>query len=258
METSIQSRSRGTAPRSPYAGIALGIVCPMANEAATAIRFVDAVLAECEAYELESVTLFVILDTVSRDDTRKLLASHRAVQPQLRVIWAPETQGVADAYVRGYREAIAAGCDWILEIDGGFSHEPTDIGVFLEAMASGNDCVFGSRFREGGENLGTLRRRIISRGGTALTNLLLGTKLTDMTSGFQLFTQDALETVLANGIRSKGPFFQTEMKVHCRNLRVEEIPIHYNAGSHGVGRRAITESLVTLFKLFRRRLVGDL
>ncbi len=230
----------------------------MANEAATAIRFVDAVLAECEAYELESVTLFVILDTVSRDDTRKLLASHRAVQPQLRVIWAPETQGVADAYVRGYREAIAAGCDWILEIDGGFSHEPTDIGVFLEAMASGNDCVFGSRFREGGENLGTLRRRIISRGGTALTNLLLGTKLTDMTSGFQLFTQDALETVLANGIRSKGPFFQTEMKVHCRNLRVEEIPIHYNAGSHGVGRRAITESLVTLFKLFRRRLVGDL
>jgi len=125
-------------------------------------------------------------------------------------------------------------------------------------MADGRDCVFGSRFRAGGRNLGTLRRRVISRGGTALTNLLLGTKLTDMTSGFQLFTRATLETVLAKGISSKGPFFQTEIKTHCRDLRVAEIPIQYSAGTHGVGRRAITESFVTLWQLFRRRLAGDL
>jgi Glycosyltransferases involved in cell wall biogenesis len=231
----------------------------MANEAATAVRFVDAVLSECERHGFDSVTLFVVLDNVSRDDTRELLEAHVAVQPELSVIWAPETRGVADAYVRGYREALAAGCDWILEIDAGFSHEPSDIGQFLEAMAGGRDCVFGSRFLAGGRNLGTLRRRVISRGGTALTNLLLGTKLTDMTSGFQLFTRATLETVLAKGISSKGPFFQTEIKTHCRDLRVAEIPIQYSAGTtHGVGRRAITESFVTLWQLFRRRLAGDL
>jgi dolichol-phosphate mannosyltransferase len=240
------------------AGLRLGIVCPMANEAATAVRFVDAVLSECERHAFDSVTLFVVLDNVSRDDTRELLEAHVAVQPELSVIWAPETRGVADAYVRGYREALAAGCDWILEIDAGFSHEPSDIGQFLEAMAGGRDCVFGSRFLAGGRNLGTLRRRVISRGGTALTNLLLGTKLTDMTSGFQLFTRATLETVLAKGISSKGPFFQTEIKTHCRDLRVAEIPIQYSAGTHGVGRRAITESFVTLWQLFRRRLAGDL
>jgi len=246
------------AARTNLAGLRLGIVCPMANEAATAVRFVDAVLSECERHAFDSVTLFVVLDNVSRDDTRELLEAHVAVQPELSVIWAPETRGVADAYVRGYREALAAGCDWILEIDAGFSHEPSDIGQFLEAMAGGRDCVFGSRFLAGGRNLGTLRRRVISRGGTALTNLLLGTKLTDMTSGFQLFTRATLETVLAKGISSKGPFFQTEIKTHCRNLRVAEIPIQYNAGTHGVGRRAITESFVTLWQLFRRRLAGDL
>jgi len=103
----------------------------MANEAATAVRFVDAVLSECENHGFDSVTLFVVLDNVSRDDTRELLEAHVAVQPELSVIWAPETRGVADAYVRGYREALAAGCDWILEIDAGFSHEPSDIGQFL-------------------------------------------------------------------------------------------------------------------------------
>jgi len=246
------------AARTNLAGLRLGIVCPMANEAATAVRFVDAVLSECERRGFDSVTLFVVLDNVSRDDTRDLLEAHRTLQPELSVIWAPETRGVADAYVRGYREALAAGCDWILEIDAGFSHEPSDIGQFLEAMAGGRDCVFGSRFLAGGRNLGTLRRRVISRGGTALTNLLLGTKLTDMTSGFQLFTRATLETVLAKGISSKGPFFQTEIKTHCRDLRVAEIPIQYSAGTHGVGRRAITESFVTLWQLFRRRLAGDL
>jgi dolichol-phosphate mannosyltransferase len=238
--------------------VRLGIVCPMANEAATAVRFVDAVLSACDRYGFDSVTFFAVVDTVSRDDTRELLEAHVAAQSELSVIWAPETQGVADAYIRGYREALDAGSDWILEIDAGFSHEPSDIPRFIDAMADGRDCVFGSRFREGGRNLGTLRRRVISRGGTALTNLLLGTKLTDMTSGFQLFTRAALETVLAKGISSKGPFFQTEIKTHCRHLDVAEIPIGYNAGTHSVGHRAITESFVTLWRLFRRRLAGDL
>src|ERR1035437_9949293 len=156
MQTSLESRLP-SAGGSRFAGLRLGIVCPMANEASSAIPFVDAVLSQCADREFESVTLFVILDTVSQDATQALLEAHQQHQPQLSVIWAPETRGVADAYVRGYREALAAGCDWILEIDEGFSQERSDIGKFLEAMADGKDCVFGSRFREGGRNLGTIR-----------------------------------------------------------------------------------------------------
>ena len=238
--------------------IRLGVVCPMANEAATAVDFVDAVLSECERFSFRSITMFVVVDLVSHDDTRGVLDRHRRRRPQLRVVWAPETRGVSDAYVRGYREAIAAGCDWILEIDAGFSHDPADIGAFVDAMTDGCDCVFGSRFIAGGRNRATRRRRLISRAGTTLTNALLGTSLTDMTSGFQLFTRQALELVLADGIRSKGPFFQTEMKVHGRNLRTAEVPIRYQAGTHGVGIRAISESLETLARLVVTRLAGEL
>jgi dolichol-phosphate mannosyltransferase len=261
MIASVEDSSQATPPPLAGAGLrelSLGVVCPMANESESAVRFVDAVLSECLRYDFAAVTLFVVVDTVSRDDTRALLEAHAARQPRLRVVWAPETRGVADAYVRGYHEALAAGCDWILEIDAGFSHDPAAVGEFFEAMAAGNDCVFGSRFREGGQNLGTLRRRAISRGGTALANFLLGTRLTDMTSGYELFTRAALERVLAKGLSSKGPFFQTEIKAYCRNLRCAEIPIKYNAGGHSVGAQAIGESLVNLGRLFRRRLRGDL
>ena len=238
--------------------VALGVVCPMANEAATAVPFVDAVLDECAQHELASVTFYAVLDNVSRDGTRGLLEAHAAERPELQVVWAPESRGVADAYQRGYREALAGGADWILEIDAGFSHDPRLLGAFFAQLEAGNDVVLGTRFLGGGTHVGSLRRRIVSRGGTLLANLLLGTRLSDMTSGYQLFTRAALESVLAKGIASKGPFFQTEMKAHTRGLRVAEVPISYRAGGARLGRGTVTESLVNLARLFRQRLAGTL
>ena len=123
-------------------------------------------------------------------------------EPRLRVVWAPENQCVVDAYVRGYREALIAGVDWILEIDAGFSHQPQDIPQFFDTMLQGYDCVFGSRFMPGGRfSGGSLKRYLISRGGSVLANLVLGTKETDMTSGFELFSRASP----GNGARARHP-----------------------------------------------------
>jgi dolichol-phosphate mannosyltransferase len=229
----------------------------MGDEAETAVPFVDALLGECARFPFAAVALFVVVDRASTAATRRVLQTHRAYAPALRIVWAPETRGVADAYIRGYREALDAGSDWILEIDGGFSHQPGDLSKFFAAMTE-NDCVFGSRFSDGGRHRGTLRRRVVSRGGTALINLLLGMRLADMTSGFELFTRDALERVLAKGILSKGPFFQTEVKVGCRDLQVAEIPIEYATTSPSVPLSAIWESFVVLARLALRRHLGGL
>ncbi|MHC4722567.1 MAG: glycosyltransferase family 2 protein, partial [Planctomycetota bacterium] len=164
--------------------ISLGIVCPMANERATAVEFVNAVLARCE--EFREVIFFAILDNVCKDGTTELLREFQKEQAQLNVVWAPEDRCVVDAYIRGYREALGAGCDWILEIDAGFSHQPADIPRFFDKMLEGYDCVFGSRFCKGGSMTESpFGRRIVSHGGTICANILLGTKLTDMTSGFE-------------------------------------------------------------------------
>jgi dolichol-phosphate mannosyltransferase len=129
-------------------------------------------------------------------------------------------------------------------------------GLFAK-MEEGYDCVFGSRFCEGGSiQESSLLRYWVSYGGTFLTNLLLGTKLHDMTSGFELFTRDALQFVLQQGIRSRGPFFQTEIKAYCRRLHIAEVPIRYRAASHAVGRAAVKDALKNLWRLFRLRLAG--
>ena len=144
-------------------------------------------------------------------------------------------------------------------IDAGFSHQPAGIPQFLDKMLEGYDCVFGSRFCVGGKMLdNTLRRKIVSHGGSALANLLLGTKRWDMTSGFEMFRHAALREVLDRGIRSRGPFFQTEIKAYCRNMKIVELPIDYRVDGHNINRHTLTDSFSNLLRLFRLRLRGQL
>ncbi|HVQ38437.1 MAG TPA: glycosyltransferase [Pyrinomonadaceae bacterium] len=239
--------------------INLGVVCPMANEEANAVSFVKAVLEQCRAYNFKSVTFFAVLDNKSKDKTRELLDALSQEQTELRVVWAPENRCVVDAYVAGYRQALKANSDWVLEIDAGFSHQPSDIPLFFARMREGYDCVFGSRFCRGGRVTdSSFKRYVISRAGTVLANGLLGTRLKDMTSGFELFTRRSLQHVLDKGIRSRGPFFQTEIKTYCHHFSIVEIPIHYRAATHNVGSSALKDSFSNLWRLFRLRLQGGL
>jgi len=222
----------------------------MANEGAGAARFVEEVLERCEGFR--SVEFFAVVDRVSTDNTWETLQTLAAHEPRLHPVWAPENRCVVDAYVRGYREALAAHCDWILEIDAGFSHRPQDIPQFFSKMAEGYDCVFGTRFAGGGSiETGSTFRSFVSKGGTWITNRMLHTPLSDMTSGFELFSHDALGMVLERGIRSRGPFFQTEIKFHCRNLNVAEVPIVYQSASRKLAAQDLSESFRILWSLYR-------
>lgn len=230
----------------------------MANERASAVRFVSEVLATCRNEGVREVTFFAVLDNASTDGTQGLLREFAAQEPGLCVVWAPENKSVVDAYVRGYREALDAGSDWILEIDAGYSHQPKEIPQFFERMSANTSCVFGSRFCADGRMSTSVNRHFISRGGTVLANMLLGTRLTDMTSGFELFSRDALSAVLAKGIRSRGHFFQTEIRAYCRDMNTAEVPIHYQNPGDPVTMAVLGDAFRNLLRLTRNRIFGTL
>jgi dolichol-phosphate mannosyltransferase len=238
----------------------LGIACPMANEVDSAARFVGDVLATCRAERrFSAIGFFAVLDRVSCDGTYDALTELQPTTPELDVIWAPENRSVVDAYRRGYRAALAFGADWILEIDAGYSHRQDEIPRFFVKMGEGYDCVFGSRFCDGGAMRdNALGRRILSRGGSLLSKAALGSPLTDLTSGFQLFSRAALESILQKGIQSRGPFFQTEMKAYSGRLRTTEVPITYRGGNHAIGQAALADALAGLWRLYRLRRQGAL
>ncbi len=235
----------------------LAIVCPMANEQASAKQFTLDLLNCCTHFK--SVIMFVVLDHTCHDETLNIMRALALEISQLRVIWAPENRCVVDAYVRGYREALSSKADWVLEIDAGYSHAPDDLVHFLPHVRPEIDCIFGSRFCPGGSMSNSpFGRRLISRLGSTSSRCLLGVRLSDMTSGYEMFRRETLQAVMNRGIVSRGHFFQTEIKTYCRNTRCVEVPIHYQNASGNIPQSVLRDAVKGLLRLFVLRLKGRL
>lgn len=228
------------------------MVTPMANERDTAAAVIEAVLEATASFG--EVRHFVVCDRATRDGTREIVESLAEDDERIVPIWAPENRSVVDAYVRGYREALARGYDWVLEIDAGFSHQPAEFERFVPHMGSA-DCIFGSRFLAGSDMEDTpMSRKAMSRLGTILAMVLLGTRLTDMTGGYELLRADAARRILDRGIRSRAHFWHIEVKFHARDMATVEVPISYCSPSPSVKPWVLWDATKNLARLVWLRL----
>ena len=172
-------------------------------------------------------------------------------------MWAPENRHLVDAYLCGFREAYARGHEIIVEMDAGLSHDPRAIPMFLRVLNEGNECAFGSRYINGGSNVDSpLKRRFFSRTGTILAQLFLGSRLRDMTSGFQGFHRAVIADLLKVKLLSTAHFYQKEIRHLLRKRRLMEVPIHYRAPSPRVSQRALANSLQVLAHYTLLRILG--
>ncbi len=230
------------------------VIVPLANEENDFVPFIKVLVAALDRIK-ESARVYLVVDTVSKDRTLELCNNLSTHDDRFITIWAPENKNVVDAYLRGYREALADGNEVIIEMDAGLSHDPRAIPMFLRVLNEGNECAFGSRFINGGSIYDSQwKRTLLSKFGTLLANLLLGTKMYDMTSGFQGFHAEVVESFVNYPLLSKAHFYQTELRYLLRKTRYAEVPIHYRAPSPSVSQNALTNSLSVLLKYFILRL----
>jgi dolichol-phosphate mannosyltransferase len=231
------------------------VVIPMANEENDFAPFVD--LLKEVLNKLDSGKVYFVVDTVSKDRTLDLCRELSEKDNRFRTIWAPENKNVVDAYIVGYKTAYKNGHKFIIEMDAGLSHDPRAIPMFLRVLNEGNECAFGSRFINGGSTADSeFKRWFLSKFGTVLSNLLLGTKMRDMTSGFQGFDADIVKLFVEYDLKSKAHFYQTEIRYLLRNKRYMEVPIHYRAPSPSVSKKAIKNARNTLLYYFFKRISG--
>ncbi|MBR4574358.1 MAG: glycosyltransferase [Lachnospiraceae bacterium] len=221
------------------------IVMPVANEEATMGKVIDEILA----LPYDNLFLYPVIDSYSKDRTEEIIRSYES-GGRVKCIFHEGSTGVISCYLEGYKRALADGAECVLEMDGGGSHQPDEIPQFIEKLEEGYDCVWGSRFTAGGEmSHQPLYRKILSSGGTILANLVLGTRLKDMTSGFEGFQAHVLLSMNLDSFLSTGHMYQTEMRYYCRDLNCIEVPIHYIGGDSSLKFRSVTEALGILFKL---------
>ncbi len=219
---------------------------PVANEEDT----MEAILDEILALPYDNLYIYPVIDSYSKDKTEEIIRKKEMQNDKVKCIFYKESKGVVSCYLEGFRRALQDGAEQILEMDGGGSHLPKEIPQFLKQLEEGYDCVWGSRFMNGGSMHGQrFYRRILSQGGTILSNLVLGTGLKDMTSGFEAFRREVLENMDLEAFLSTGHMYQTEMRFYCRNLRTIEVPIHYVGTASSLKGSSVTEALRLLFQL---------
>jgi len=229
------------------------LIVPMANEEKEFLPFIHELVKILD--RLNNGTIYLIVDNASKDNTLNLCYELSNKDSRFLTIWASENRNVVDAYVRGYREAYFNGHDIIIEMDAGLSHDPRAIPMFLRVLNEGNECAFGSRFINGGSIWDSSpNRTFLSKTGTVLSNILLGTKLKDMTSGFQGFHSHIVGLFLKYPLKSQAHFYQTELRYLLRKKRYSEIPIHYRAPSPSVSKGAVSNSISVLLFYFIKRI----
>jgi len=219
------------------------LVLPTYNEAENIEAFVEAARAK-----LTAPFQVLIVDDGSPDGTGEIADRLAARHEDVSVLHRPRKEGLGPAYIAGFRHALAAGAELVLEMDSDFSHDPAYLPRLLDA-AQRADVVLGSRYVAGGgvSDWGPLRRAI-SRGGSAYARLVLGLDVRDLTGGFKCLRREVLETIDLDTVQARGYAFQVEMTYRAieAGFKVVEVPIVFRdrrAGASKMNRAIVAEAV---------------
>ncbi len=224
------------------------VVMPTYNEAANLERIAPALLSRTD-YAL------LVVDDNSPDGTGDLAELlGRRFDGRVSVLHRTGKLGLGTAYVAGFRAALRAEPDFIVQMDADFSHDPADVPRLIAACDRA-DVAIGSRYVPGGgaENW-PFSRWLISRGGSLYTQLILGLPVRDPTSGFKCFRRQALAAIDLGQIQASGFGFQVEMNWQCHRhgLRMREVPIRFvdrQVGQSKMSRQIFFEALWLVWRL---------
>ena len=235
------------------------VIIPTYNERDNIARLSGEILAQHPDLQI----LFV--DDNSPDGTGKLADELAAANERIKVLHRPGKLGLGSAYRAGFKLALDAGADFVIEMDADFSHSPTVLPLFLDAIQDA-DLVIGSRYLNGISVVNwPLRRLMLSYFASVYTRFVTGLRVNDCTSGFKCFRRSAIEAFDLDNVKSDGYSFQIEMNYRCmeKGFKIVEVPIIFidrHAGTSKMSGRIVREAVTMVWKLrlgsIFRRLAG--
>lgn len=169
----------------------------------------------------------LFVDDNSPDGTGDVIERLAGKEPRIFCLHRERKEGLAKAYLAGFRRAIELGADRIVQMDCDFSHNPGDVPRLLAEDA---DLVIGSRYVKGGATPGwPFKRRLISRMGGIFIRAVTGMPLRDPTGGFKCWKVSALKAMEYDTVESAGYSFQLEMNHRAWKtaLSIKELPITF-------------------------------
>ena len=213
-----------------------------------------------EVYENVPDVHVLVIDDNSPDKTYEIVENLAATKysGKLFLIKRAGKLGLGTAYVAGFNWGLARDYDAIGQMDADFSHNPKYLPSMFEALKT-YDLVLGSRYVAGGGVVNwSLKRKLISRGGSLYAKIILGLPQNDLTGGFKCFRREVLETIDVNQLKSTGYSFQIETtyKTYLNGFKIKEIPIIFEDRVLGVSKMSgniFKEAILMVLALRKNR-----
>jgi dolichol-phosphate mannosyltransferase len=243
----------------PWRSCDVAVVLPTYQEAANLPVIVTAL------FDLPLTGLHVmVIDDNSPDGTGQIaeMLADRYGRDRFGVVHRAGKEGLGRAYVDGMSRALAAGAEFVVQMDSDLSHRPEYLPQMLGTLLScGAEVVIGSRYVTGAsvDAQWPWHRRWLSGLANQYVRLLLRLKIRDVTAGYKIWRSSALEAIGLHAVRSTGYSFQVEMNYRAarRGLKIVELPIRFCDRTEGESKMSLSVQLESAVMPFRlRRYVG--
>jgi glycosyltransferase involved in cell wall biosynthesis len=192
----------------------------------------------------------VIVDDGSVDGTRDLLAQLECL-PDVFVYYHAKNTGKGGAVRTAIEKATG---DIMVVQDADLEYDPRDFPALLQPILEGrSQVVYGSRFLGGPRKTMFFSHMLGNKLLTLCANILFDTILSDMETGYKVFTREVACQLRLN---SRGWGFDPEItaKILKRGYRIYEVPISYTGREFNEGKKiSWRDGLTVLWTLMKYR-----
>lgn len=215
----------------------LSIIIPTLNEENTIEEILRRVISVKLSPEIKKEIL--VVDDGSTDNS-KLKVQSSKFSKQIKLISHKKNLGKGAAVKTGIQNSTG---DLILIQDADLEYDPNHYKDLLEPFnKNGAEVVYGTRLinyslKLWGKNKTVLPIHLVANKFlTFLTNVLYGSKLTDMETGYKLFKKEALKNITLNSNKFD---FEAEItaKILKKKIPIIEIPISVNPRTYEEGKK---------------------
>ncbi len=232
----------------------LSIIIPIFNEEKT----IKEVLKRVASVRLPFIEKEVVIVDDASTDGSKLIIQKSGIKG-LKIIFHQKNMGKGRAIRTGIKQATG---EVIIIQDADLEYNPDDYSKLLRPIIENKaKVVFGSRLmdyplRFWGKDKTILPYHLIANKFlTFLTNLLYGSHLTDMETGYKLFKSDLLKKI---SITSNRFEFEPEITVKILKLKIPitEIPIKVKPRTYQEGKKiSWRDGILAVWELVKYKFV---
>ncbi|MAE43030.1 glycosyl transferase [Candidatus Woesearchaeota archaeon] len=193
----------------------------------------------------------IIVDDFSKDNTRKTLSKIKG--NNLGIFFHKKNKGKGSAIRTGLKHITGS---IILIQDADMEYDPKEYPLLLEPILKNEaKVVYGSRLEAIRKNLKNMYKLhyLGNMFLTLMTNLLYGSKITDMETGYKVFRKEVIRDMKLNAKRFD---FEPEItaKILKKRYKIREVPINFVGRKFNEGKKITwRDGIKALFYLIKYR-----